>query len=83
MHIPYARAQRVVLVDREAERHIRTVTLVGIVGQIRIVRLEVVIEDTTTEAHAVNGKVWVSNGQFAVSLVVVFGSVNPHGITCT
>lgn len=83
MDITQTSTQRVVLVDGEAKRHVRTVTLVGIVGQVGIIRFKVVIEDTTTEAHAVNGKVWVSNGQFAVGLVVVFGTVNPHGITGT
>ena len=83
MHIAKARAQRVVLVDREAQRNICTIALVGIVRQIRIVSIEVVIEDTTAEADAIHGKVRVRHRQFSIGLVIVFGAVNSHRIAGT
>ncbi len=83
MHITQARTQRVVFVDREAQRYIRTIAFVGIVGQICIIRLEVVIEDTTTETHTIDGEVRVGDRQLSIGLIVVFGAANPDGITGT
>ncbi len=80
MDITQTSTQRVVAsLIGEAKRHIRTVTLVGMVGRVGIIRFQVVIEDTTTKARAINGKVlWVSNGQFATSRSGSrFGAVNP------
>ena len=51
MHITDAGAQRVVFIDREAQRNVCTIAFVGIVRQIRIVRIKVIIEDTTAEAY--------------------------------
>ncbi len=83
MHIPDARAQRVVFVDREAQRDVCTIAFVGIVRQIRIVRVKVIIEDTTAEAHTVYGEVRVGHRQLGIGLVVVFGAVDPDSIAST
>src|SRR5690606_26860340 len=69
--------------NREAERTIQTVTLVGIRGEVRVVRFKVVIEDTTTQAYTVHGEVWVGNGELRVGLVVVFRPVDTDRVTCT
>ena len=83
MNITDPGAQRVVFVDREAQRDVCTITFVGIVRQIRIVRIEVIIEDTAAEAHTVNGEVRVGHRQFRIGLVIVFGAVDPDRITGT
>ncbi len=83
MYITQARTQRVVFVDREAQRHVCTITFVGIVGQVCIIRFKVVIEDAATKAHTINGEVRVSDRQLSIGLVVVFGAVNPDRITGT
>lgn len=77
MHIPDARAQRVVFVDREAQRDVCTIAFVGIVRQIRIVRVKVIIEDTTAEAHTVYGEVRVGHRQLGIGLVVVLVPLIP------
>src|SRR5690606_16987997 len=69
--------------NREAKRTIQTVTLVGIRGEVRIVRFKVVIEDTTAQAYTVNGEVWVGNGELRVSLVVVFRPVDTDRVART
>ena len=83
MHIAQARTQRIVFVNREAQRDVCTIAFVGIVRQVRIVSVEVVIENTTAEADAIHGKVRVRHRQFSIGLIVVFGAVNPNGIAGT
>ncbi len=83
MYITQTRTQRVVFVYREAKRYVCTITFVGIVGQIRIIRFKVVIEDAATEAHTINGEVRVGYRQLSIGLVVVFGAVDPNRITGT
>ena len=65
------------------ERTVWTIALVGIVRQIRIVRIKVIIEDTTAEAYTVNGEVWVGNRELGIGLVVVFGPVDTDRIAST
>ena len=57
MYITQTCTQRVIFVDREAQRHVCTITLVGIVGQVGVICLEVIIEETTTEAYTIYGEV--------------------------
>lgn len=83
MHITDAGAQRVVFVDREAQRNVCTIAFVGIVRQIRIVRIKVIIEDTTAEAYTVYGEVRVGHRQLGIGLVVIFGTVDPDSIAST
>ena len=61
MYITQTRTQRIVFVNREAERYVSTITFVGIVGQVCIIRFKVVIEDATAKAHTVNGEVRVGD----------------------
>lgn len=77
MHIAQTRAQRIVFVDREAQRNVCTIAFVGIVRQVRIVSVEVVIEHTTAEADAIHGKVRVRHRQFSIGLIVVLVPLIP------
>lgn len=77
MYITRARTQRVVFVDREAQRHVCTITFVGIVGQVCIIRFKVVIEDSATKAHTINSEVRVSDRQLSIGLVVVLVPLIP------
>ncbi len=83
MYITQTCTQRVIFVNREAQRHVCTITLVGIVGQVGVICLEVIIEETTTEAYTIYSEVRVGYRQFSIGLVIVFGPVDTNSITCT
>ena len=83
MHVAQAGAQRVELIDWEAQRAVKAVALVGIVRQIGIVRFKAVVEDAATQADTVNGKVRVGYRQFGIRLVVVLGAADPDRIAGT
>ena len=70
MYITQTCTQRVIFVDREAQRHVCTITLVGIVGQVGVICLEVIIEETTTEAYTIYSEVRVGYRQFSIGLVM-------------
>lgn len=59
MDIAKTNTQSIVFINREAQRAVHTITLVSIVGQVGIVGLKIVIEQTAAETNAVNREVGV------------------------
>ena len=84
MYIANTGTQAVVLIDWEAQCAIYTVAEVVILRQaVVLLGFKVVIENPTAQTHAIFGEVWVSVFKGRIGLVIVTGSVNPHGITGT